>query len=246
MEIWQADRVPISVLCDLWNRGFADYPVPMFLTEERFVRLLRQELVSLPDSFVAMQAGEPVAFLLTGLRFVGDSLQAYLAGTAVLPQVRRQGIARHLLQVFLQHLEYIGAQVVSLTVAQDNRAASALYADMGFAMWRYLVCYDSIRIDPLRRGLVHGLRIEEVVVEDVAAMYQECYQQMPEWQNRPQGEKLRTARALLAQIDGQAVGYALFGPQNYLYQLGVRDSGVNRVLAALCCKRCCVWQEPAA
>ena len=72
---------------------------------------------------------------LTGFvatRFAADT--AEILNVAVHPNCVRQGIARALLSQTLTDLKQRGIVQVNLEVAQDNRAACALYQQAGFKM----------------------------------------------------------------------------------------------------------------
>lgn len=58
--------------------------------------------------------------------------EAELLRIATAPAVRRQGVARALLETALPELEATGVERCFLEVRQDNRAARALYQHFGF------------------------------------------------------------------------------------------------------------------
>ena len=64
-----------------------------------------------------------------------DETQAgelYLDSLAVLPEYRRQGIARRLLLTTKERANYLGLPCVGLLVDKDNHIGEALYASVGF------------------------------------------------------------------------------------------------------------------
>lgn len=236
IDLIGAERLPLSMLTELWNRGFQDYYVPMHLTPARLSALVRRELISLPDSLVALAEGQPVGFALAALRWQGDSLLAYDAGTAVLPTHRNRGIASRLMQALLERLFVIGSQEISLTVVSDNQKAIALYQRQGFTVQRQLTCFEQRSASQPSLQQPAGLSIEPVPEAVVRPLIDACYRQSPDWQNRPQGAKMRESRALLATWQDSPVGYAILAGQGpiYLHQLGVlpewRRRGFGRAL----------------
>lgn len=66
--------------------------------------------------------------------FDGDAF--HLMNIAVVPQARRRGLARALIEDFLREAHDVGAADVWLEVAVTNAAALALYADYGFEQVR--------------------------------------------------------------------------------------------------------------
>jgi [ribosomal protein S18]-alanine N-acetyltransferase len=87
---------------------------------EAFAALLAQPGVMLeatPDGFVLMQAAADEAEILT---------------LAVRPAARRKGVATALVEMAARRAELAGAGRLFLEVAEDNVAARALYARLGF------------------------------------------------------------------------------------------------------------------
>jgi ribosomal-protein-alanine N-acetyltransferase len=106
------------------------------------------EAISAIEHSVFSDPWPPSAFLsLMGpychVATVGERVVAYLFGRgvadegellnlAVEPSQRGAGMARHLVHVFLAELADNGARAVFLEVRASNRAARALYRDLGF------------------------------------------------------------------------------------------------------------------
>jgi ribosomal protein S18 acetylase RimI-like enzyme len=236
IELSAADRLPLSRLAELWNQAFGDYYVPMRQSIAQFDSLLRRELISLPDSLVAMVEGQPVGLALAGLRWSGDACEAYDAGTGVIPTYRGKGIASQLMQALMARMADVGASKVSLTAVSRNQIAIRLYQREGFAVKRQLTCYEfqANAWSWLRQSKAEALQTSPVPVARVLPMSDLCYRQPPEWQNRPQGLKLLQARAILASRQGDAVGYAVYAGQDpvHLYQLGVLPEWRRRGIGA--------------
>lgn len=87
--------------------------------------------------FAALKA-RPECFMVTapGGFLVASAVagEAEVLTLAVVPEQRRQGIARGLVAGFLAQAAARGAQVAFLEVAADNAAALALYQAFGFAV----------------------------------------------------------------------------------------------------------------
>ncbi len=218
-----AERAPLSLLTLLWNEGFSDYYVPMQLRPDRFGALIERESISLADSFVALDEGEPVGFVLTGLRFQAGRVVGFDGGTAILPSARGKGIGKLLMQRFVDHLQTVGVELAVLTVVSKNQNAIGLYKRLGFSSIRELVCMRSIMVDPLVRSGVPGLLIRKVLPIEVGHLATDCYLRRPEWQNDESSYKLQHASALVAELGGRTVGYAIYQEAQpvLLHQLGV-------------------------
>lgn len=91
-----------------------------------------RDLLAMPGALalMALSGGDqPAGFIL--LRQAAD--EAEIITLAVRPRLRRLGVARRLLMVGLDKLAGRGAPRCFLEVAEDNAAARALYAAVGFA-----------------------------------------------------------------------------------------------------------------
>jgi [ribosomal protein S18]-alanine N-acetyltransferase len=105
-----------------------------------FAVLAALHATSFPDGWSAVSlrelfAGPGVfAFLLPGgfvlARAAGG--EAEILTLAVAPSLRRQGIARALVQATASHAQELGASTLFLEVATGNGPALALYAGLGF------------------------------------------------------------------------------------------------------------------
>lgn len=233
VELIRASTLPLERLTSLWNEAFQDYYVPMRLTGERYAQLVRRELISLPDSFVALADGEPAGFALAGLRRRDGRLLGYDAGTAVVPTRRRLGLARRLMEAMLDRFAELGVERVTLTAVSANRQAIALYQSLGFSELRQLSCWERVGKASMSVQTTDGLDIIPVPPGTVRFLQSACYRQTPEWQNCPDGDKLQTAEALLTLWRGRPIGYAVFAGKDplYLYQLGVVPEWRRRGLA---------------
>jgi ribosomal protein S18 acetylase RimI-like enzyme len=70
--------------------------------------------------------------------------KAFLFGMYVLPEYRRQGVGRALLEAVIRRAEVLGIRQVNLTVNSENRAAVLLYESCGFE--RFGLERDAFRI----------------------------------------------------------------------------------------------------
>lgn len=89
-----------------------------------------EELLNMPGAVaeVAMDDGEPVAFILT--RSAAD--EAEIITIATRPQLQRRGVGSQLLKRHLESLSAKRIRHVYLEVAASNIAAQALYRSIGF------------------------------------------------------------------------------------------------------------------
>jgi ribosomal-protein-alanine N-acetyltransferase len=89
------------------------------------------ELLAMPGAFafVIQEEAEPVGFVLA--RVAAD--EAEIVTLAVIPDNRRSGLGRRLMDKALDEARRRGAVRVFLEVAENNRAARRLYENLGFA-----------------------------------------------------------------------------------------------------------------
>jgi ribosomal-protein-alanine N-acetyltransferase len=91
-----------------------------------------RSILVMPTGFGVLaldEADNPAGFLLA--RCAAGEAEILTLG--VVPAARRRGIARALLDAFLAAARQRGARRAFLEVAEDNRAALALYTTIGFA-----------------------------------------------------------------------------------------------------------------
>jgi ribosomal protein S18 acetylase RimI-like enzyme len=97
------------------------------------MRLMQRASPSFRDFFLGFvweEAGQPVALLTYQRR--GSTSAWYITNVSVLPEFRRRGIARQLVQACLQEVGRRGRQSVLLDVIAQNYPACALYQKLGF------------------------------------------------------------------------------------------------------------------
>ncbi|MBR0461257.1 MAG: GNAT family N-acetyltransferase [Erysipelotrichaceae bacterium] len=100
-----------------------------------------------PDtSFVAIEEGRIIGIILAG----HDGRRGYIHHTAVLPEHRRKGIGKALLENAMKALEAQGISKVALVVFVRNEDGNAFWENMGFTEREDLV-YRNRNIIELER-----------------------------------------------------------------------------------------------
>lgn len=115
-------------LTDILGHCFQNYFVPFSLTPEAFALRFGAEGMSVEDSCVWLQDGEPVAIAIIARR---DSI-ARLAAFAIVPALRGKGLARSMLAPLFAALKTKGVARLYLEVIAENNAGIALYKSLGF------------------------------------------------------------------------------------------------------------------
>jgi [ribosomal protein S18]-alanine N-acetyltransferase len=126
------------------------YERAMFGTEAWTASGYRTELADTDRRFYLAALGAEQLVGWAGVMVIGDSAEILTVG--VVPEARRRGIARRLVDGLLAEARSRGAIEAFLEVRVDNEAAQSLYASEGFAQVG------------LRPGYYDGGRVDAVVM----------------------------------------------------------------------------------
>ncbi len=119
---------------DIFTRGFSDYFVPLPTSPAFLATVARTDSVDLAMSRVALLDGTPVGAALIARR----GWTSRLAGMAIVPAARRQGVGRALMVQLLDEARARGERTMVLEVIEQNEPAVKLYEACGFAKVRRL------------------------------------------------------------------------------------------------------------
>lgn len=97
-------------------------------------------------SFVAEQDGKLVGAILAG----HDGRRGHISHTAVLPDCRRQGIARALVEHVMEAMDREGIHKVNLVVFRKNEVGNGFWEALGFTQ-RFDLAYRNKNIHELTR-----------------------------------------------------------------------------------------------
>ena len=125
----EADATPIAQLLHDFNSEYEDYTPGVPALTERLGELLAENKV------IVLLAGSPaVGFALFRLRpsLWAKAGDAYLEELYVIPEHRRQGIGRALLNAAIDSARDAGANHFELTTGETDKEARALYESRGF------------------------------------------------------------------------------------------------------------------
>lgn len=153
---------------DVLTRGFTGYFVAIASTPAMLAGMARADSVDFGASRIALRDGEPVGAALVARR----GWTSRVAGMAIVPEARRSGVGRALMNQLLAEAAARGDRFLVLEVIEQNEAAVRLYESCGFARVRRLTGYagrpevgpssaraELIEIDPAELGrlvAVHG------------------------------------------------------------------------------------------
>jgi ribosomal protein S18 acetylase RimI-like enzyme len=121
------------------NKGFADYFVKIELNAATLTHMAAQEGIQLGDSRVVKRGDE---FLAAGL-VARRGWSSRLAGMAVVPEARGQGVGKFLTTRLIVESVQRGERRMELEVIEANTPAVSLYEKAGFRTLRRLLSYSA-------------------------------------------------------------------------------------------------------
>lgn len=137
MNLVPAEELSYAELAALFTRGYEGYFVPIVLDEAAL-----RTVVDLWDIDLARSRavpGQGVAFL------AARGGRGWIAGLGVVPEARRRGIGRALMEAVLAD----APAVVTLEVIEQNEPAIRLYEELGFVRRRVLEVWSLTADVPL-------------------------------------------------------------------------------------------------
>jgi ribosomal protein S18 acetylase RimI-like enzyme len=202
-------------LSELLNQAYADYYAPVTFDAYQFSMMCEDMDVDLARSVVAVAAGAatgwstdtPIGMALLSVR----GLEGWISGVGVLPEWRRRGVARTILEHILSEAQSSHLDPVRLEVLTQNKGGIRLYRTLGFKAVRDLLV---LRLAP---GAAPPARSEASDTESASPhkllRYHTLFHDVdPSWQ-RALGSLQKRATWLQARAlyyDAHLAGYVLY------------------------------------
>ena len=205
----------------VFNNAFADYVIPMHLSEDVMAKKLLAENVQLQYSPGLFINNNLVGFILNATDQKGGEYWVYNAGTGVLPQHRGQHYARQLYNFSFSLLKKLGYPNHRLEVLTDNARAIAVYQSLGFATVRNMNCYKAT----VHKDLQATAAIRPIPIDET--LFSTFWDITPSWQNSISCiQRLLADHTVVGLFAGkQLAGYAIYvQPTGRLKQLAVGKS----------------------
>jgi len=209
------------------------------MTEEQFERRVIRDGVGLELSAGAFDGERMIGFYMNGRGMWHGQDTAYDAGTGVVPDHRRRGVAIELFEFIAPRLKERGITQYLLEVITSNERAVALYRKVGFEETRTLA---ALRANAAMKTTadIEGVSIRRMDEPDWE-VFCANWDGEPSWQNSMDAvERSRNQCEIIgAFVEEKCVGYGIvFKPSGILMQLGVaqpfRRRGIgSRILASL-------------
>lgn len=124
-----ADAASVGALLHRFNTEFGEPTPPPDALATRVT-----ELLAAGDTSVLLAGDAPDGLVLLRFRpaLWSTALECYLAELYVVPELRRRGIGRALLEAAIAHARARGADHMDLGTSEDDVAARGLYEALGF------------------------------------------------------------------------------------------------------------------
>jgi ribosomal protein S18 acetylase RimI-like enzyme len=229
MNLRTLEDVPYPRLHQAFLAAFADYAVPLALTELQLAEMHRRRGVRL-DLSVGVFDGDAIAgFTFNGFGPWGGASAGYDSGTGVLPSARGKRLAALMMERSLELLGAAGATRYVLEVLQGNATAFRVYEGIGFRVTREFLCWSLDVVRPRSAAAFAIARASSIDDVQVSGMRD----WMPSWQHSDAslaraGEK----KTILVARDGDDVaGYLAVFASGDVAQFAVSRAHRRRGIA---------------
>ena len=216
-----ADTADWNLLTEAQNQGFSDCSaVPFHTTVCQLQELLEAWDVDLSGSVLALTKEErPVGIGWLGVR----EARGWIGGFAVIPEWRRQGIGRAMLNWLIKAAQQRHLNFVTLEVSEENRPAIALYQASGFRIQRELLSWE--RSPEMGTLPVPPMKAERASPQALLSYFNAWHFEPPCWQQEPKSLQARLKRCAgwVIAYAGEPVAYALTSAHGQ--QLEIIDTG---------------------
>ncbi|MFW5748816.1 MAG: GNAT family N-acetyltransferase [Chloroflexota bacterium] len=190
-----------------YNAAYSDYIIPIYATTSSITRLRDHVAVDFEASQVAVVGNRIVGFGFLGVR----GQRGWISSIAVLPDYRRQGIGRIIMDGLTRTARGRGLTRLQLEVGAHNTPALALYDQLGYQRQGELLTVGlDERPDFAETGPVHTSYADRVL-----STYERTHPIMPPWQ-REKASLLavawdRVAWYVGADVSAYIIGYTWDG-----------------------------------
>jgi GNAT superfamily N-acetyltransferase len=224
IDVRPANSVPTDELAALFTRGYEGYIVPMQLDEETLRFMAATFDIDLAASRVAFRNGDPVGIANLGVR----GARGWIGGLGVVPEARRHGIGRTLMEALHEEAGSRGMRELRLEVIEGNDAALGLYETLGYEFLRWLEI-GSLEAAPAPEG--GGA--EECAWLEAHARIRELRTEAEPWQRADETLARYEGLRGLATEGGAAVFRIDREGRAVLMQVAGNDSAAHRLMERL-------------
>jgi ribosomal protein S18 acetylase RimI-like enzyme len=134
LELRPSSSFTLDELARIFTAAYEGYFVPFEIDEGAMRFMVDAFSFALAASRVALVDGEPVGLANLGVR--GD--RCWVGGVGVVPDRRRTGIGRALMNGLIEEARALGLSRMILEVMEQNEGAYRLYDELGFETMRWV------------------------------------------------------------------------------------------------------------
>lgn len=225
------EHTPISEILTAFNLAFANYMLPMQLTEEQLKDKISSDDIDLRFSAGVFEEGQLIAFVLHGYRVVQGKPVLYNAGTGVVPTGRGRRLVAEIYTYLQPAFREANIEKIVLEVLKGNDPAIHTYEKIGFKIVRTLNCYKGSLKESDQQQSVNTI----VEGNDYNwELFQSFWDWQPSWQNASASVSNTAGLKLFLSQDEQknTEAYLIFSPKNNrVVQFAVDPAKRNKKLA---------------
>ncbi|MBN2218732.1 MAG: GNAT family N-acetyltransferase [Kosmotogaceae bacterium] len=203
------------------NLVFSDYVLRMHWTLESFERDVRENNISLSESFVMKAEGIHVGIVLLSFR----EKRARIDLMGVIPSFRREGVGFKMVDEAVRIAKWKGCDRIILEVPEKDKRAIDFYEKFGFRHRRELITFF------IRRPGTGDFSIKESdsgKVVEYALYVMDKYKRSPEWEREPASFHHLERYNFDTVIDeqGREIAYCIWQERDSVFY--VKDCGPTR------------------
>lgn len=229
MMITTLEGSTLSEITTVFNDSFADYILPMQLTEEQLSMKMKTDRVDLRYSVGVVDQGVLVGFILHGTDIIDGKKVLYNGGTGVVPTYRGQRLVGQMYAFLKPLISDFYCSILEVIVGND--AAIKSYENVGFSIERQLNCYKA-DLQPKKDSLSFAVTVSKNYDWD---LFQSFWDWKPTWSSTNAALSLLASTNILltVELDHKVVGYLIYHPLlKRIQQFAVAKETRNRGIAA--------------
>src|SRR5574341_956167 len=153
VRLLPASQFTLKDLTIIYNQTRVDYLVPMPMNMAKMTEYIHVYDIDLERSFVALDGATMIGLGMLGVR----PGRVWITRLGVLPNSRRHGTGRALMDALLEGAKQLGVDFTMLEVIKGNLPAHALFIKLGYrAVGELLILRRPAHPRLVRPARVHG------------------------------------------------------------------------------------------
>jgi ribosomal protein S18 acetylase RimI-like enzyme len=217
VELRSIEESHFNTMISLVNEVFSDYPIPIRWNLKDFQLDIRENGISLKDSYILWENEEAIGFIIIGIREKTSRIDAM----GLKARYRGTEASEYMYQHCLENLKWKKISSVQLEVLESEKRAIRFYEKRGFVAVRYLNAY--------RFGINPNLSPRFIykpggskLIHELAMEAQQLFNRKLNWQRVPislQNSRDRYHNTIVyhEKYGNRPIGFVVWGenPNNY-------------------------------